>query len=114
MEETRPYVSAPQASIKPIVSCHYWNGDICDFEVTTDRQCRFHEGHIQGVNTFVKPFVAKQLEMEQSERDQFLEWKRMKDLSSKKRDSLGCEVNNLVPAVNNSEVNGMIKYTRMP
>jgi hypothetical protein len=84
MEEVRPYASAPQASIKPMVSCHYWNGDNCDFEVTTKRQCRFQEGHVQGVNTFVKPFVAKQPEMEQSERYKFQEWKRMKDLSSQK------------------------------
>jgi hypothetical protein len=55
-----------------VVSCHYWNGDNCDFEVTTKRQCRFQEGHVQGVNTFVKPFVAKQLDMEESEREQFI------------------------------------------
>jgi hypothetical protein len=70
IEEVRPYPSAPQASVKPVVSCHYWNGDNCDFEVTTKRQCRFQEGHVQGVNTFVKPFVAKQLDMEESEREQ--------------------------------------------
>jgi hypothetical protein len=84
IEEVRPYASAPQASAKPVVSCHYWNGDNCDFEVTTKRQCRFQEGHVQGVNTFVKPFVAKQLDMEQSEREQFMEWRRMKDQSSQK------------------------------
>jgi hypothetical protein len=84
-EEVRPYASAPyvakevdggtgRGAHSSLVTCYYWDGGKCDYEVSTKKQCRFQDAHKEGVSTFIKPYAAKQSDMEQ-----FMEFKRMKE-----------------------------------
>lgn len=64
-EGVRPYISAPQTSVAtPTVQCHYWDGNRCEYEEVTKRECRFRGSHVQGVNTFQKHYVQRLPDME--------------------------------------------------
>jgi hypothetical protein len=90
-EGVRPYVSAPQTTVAtPSLQCHYWDGNRCDYEEVTKRECRFRGSHMQGVNTFQKHYVQRLPDMEK-----YQEW------LSQQRNSTSSSSDNM----NNFDVN---------